>query len=68
VVAYKFGSVATEVIEVLKDTGRIDQAVYGARLGLPGEDVRPARELDGPVPYLSTLIVPGRRTTRGGKL
>jgi precorrin-2/cobalt-factor-2 C20-methyltransferase len=68
VVAYKFGAVADEVLEVLKETGRIDDAVYGARLGLPGEDVRPARDLDGPVPYLSTLIVPGRRTTRGGKL
>jgi precorrin-2/cobalt-factor-2 C20-methyltransferase len=68
VVAYKFGAVADEVLDVLKETGRIDDAVYGARLGLPGEDVRPARDLDGPVPYLSTLIVPGRRSTRGGKL
>jgi precorrin-2/cobalt-factor-2 C20-methyltransferase len=68
VVAYKFGGVAAEVLQTLKDTGRIDRAVYGARLGLPGEDVRPAREIDGPVPYLSTLIVPGRRTTRGGRL
>jgi precorrin-2/cobalt-factor-2 C20-methyltransferase len=68
VVAYKFGAVADEVLDVLKETGRIDDAIYGARLGLPGEDVRPARDLDGQVPYLSTLIVPGRRTTRGGKL
>jgi precorrin-2/cobalt-factor-2 C20-methyltransferase len=68
VVAYKFGAVTGEVLQVLKDTGRLDQAVYGARLGLPGQDLRPAREIDGPVPYLSTLIVPGRRTTRGGKL
>lgn len=68
VVAYKFGSVATEVLKTLKETSRIDDAVHGARLGLPGEDVRPARELTGPVPYLSTLLVPGRRTTRGGKL
>jgi precorrin-2/cobalt-factor-2 C20-methyltransferase len=42
--------------------------VYGARLGLPDEDVRAAKGLEGPVPYLSTLIVPGRRTTTGGKL
>ncbi|GAA4148300.1 hypothetical protein GCM10022416_42450 [Actinomadura keratinilytica] len=68
VVAYKFGSVADEVIGTLKDAGRLDDAVCGARLGLPGEDVRPARDLAGPVPYLSTLIVPGRRTTRGGKI
>ncbi|MFI0449520.1 precorrin-2 C(20)-methyltransferase [Actinomadura sp. 6N118] len=68
VVAYKVGSVAAEVVEVLKDAGRLEEAVYGARLGLAGEDVRPAREITGAVPYLSTLIVPGRRTTRGGKL
>jgi precorrin-2 C(20)-methyltransferase len=68
VVAYKFGSVASEVVEALKDAGRLEDAVYGARLGLEGEEVRPACELTGPVPYLSTLIVPGRRTGRGGKL
>ncbi|WP_312881993.1 precorrin-2 C(20)-methyltransferase [Actinomadura alba] len=68
VVAYKFGGVASEVHEVLKETGRLDDAVYGARLGLPGEDVRVARDIHGPLPYLSTLLVPGRRDTRGGKL
>ncbi|MFC5183125.1 precorrin-2 C(20)-methyltransferase [Actinomadura harenae] len=68
VVAYKFGSKAAEVVEALKDAGRLDDAVYGARLGLPGEAVAPAAAIDGPVPYLSTLIVPGRRTSRGGKL
>ncbi|MFC4911384.1 precorrin-2 C(20)-methyltransferase [Actinomadura gamaensis] len=68
VVAYKFGSVAPEVTQALKDAGRLDDAVYGARLGLPGEDVGPASAIDGPVPYLSTLIVPARRTSRGGKL
>jgi precorrin-2/cobalt-factor-2 C20-methyltransferase len=68
VVAYKFGAVAAEVVEALKEAGRLDDAVYGARLGLPGEDVRPARDLTGPVPYLSTLIAPSPRTSRGGKL
>ncbi|GLZ07740.1 hypothetical protein Acsp03_52060 [Actinomadura sp. NBRC 104412] len=69
VVAYKFGSVADEVIGALKDAGRLDGAVYGARLGLPGEEVGAARELTGPVPYLSALIVPGvRRGGRGGRL
>jgi precorrin-2/cobalt-factor-2 C20-methyltransferase len=68
VVAYKFGAVAGEVVETLKETGRLDDAVHGARLGLPGEDVRPARDLTGPVPYLSTLIVTAPRTSRGGKL
>lgn len=68
VVAYKFGSVAADVLAAVKDAGRLDGAVYGARLGLPGEDVRPAAALDGPVPYLATLLVPARRTTRGGRL
>lgn len=73
VVAYKFGRVADQVVAALKDAGRLDGAVFGARLGLPREDVRPAKELDASpgsaeVPYLSTLIVPGRRDTRGGKL
>ncbi|RJL22792.1 precorrin-2 C(20)-methyltransferase [Bailinhaonella thermotolerans] len=69
VVAYKFGSVAAEVTAALKASGRIDEAVYGSRLGLPDEDVRPARELGGePAPYLSTLIVPGRRGSRGARL
>lgn len=69
VVAYKFGSVAEEVVEVLKEAGRLEEAVCGVRLGLPGEQVRrPARELTGAAPYLSTLLIPATRTTRGGKL
>ncbi|WP_433174624.1 precorrin-2 C(20)-methyltransferase [Actinoallomurus sp. CA-150999] len=68
VVAYKFGRVAEETLAVVRDAGRLDDAVYGARLGLPDEEVRAAKGLEGPVPYLSTLIVPGRRTTTGGKL
>jgi precorrin-2/cobalt-factor-2 C20-methyltransferase len=71
VVAYKFGSAAAgvpDVLDVLADTGRLDTAVYGARLGQPGEDVRPAGDITEPVPYLSTLLLPARRTERGGKL
>jgi precorrin-2/cobalt-factor-2 C20-methyltransferase len=68
VVAYKFGQVAGEVLAAVAEAGRLDDAVYGARLGLPGEDVRRAAEITGPVPYLSTLIVPGRRGGLGGKL
>jgi precorrin-2/cobalt-factor-2 C20-methyltransferase len=68
VVAYKFGRVAGDVLATVADAGRLDDAVYGARLGLPGEDIRRAAEIEGPVPYLSTLIVPGRRTALGGKL
>ncbi|MDT0406658.1 precorrin-2 C(20)-methyltransferase [Streptomyces edwardsiae] len=70
VVAYKFGRLAGEVAEALRETGRIGDAVWGSALGLPEESVRPAAELDGePLPYLSTLIAPPRRDGgRGGKL
>ncbi|WUO37381.1 precorrin-2 C(20)-methyltransferase [Streptomyces sp. NBC_00285] len=70
VVAYKFGRQAGEVAEALRETGRIEDAVWGSALGLESESIRPAGELDGaPLPYLSTLIAPARRDgTRGGKL
>lgn len=70
VVAYKFGRQAREVAKALRDSGRIDGAVWGSALGLPEESIRPAADLDGaPLPYLSTLIAPARRTGgRGGKL
>jgi precorrin-2/cobalt-factor-2 C20-methyltransferase len=68
VVGYKSGSHLPEVLAAVRDAGRMDGAVHGASLGLPGEDIRPAAEVTGPAPYLSTLLVPGRRTRRGGKL
>ncbi|MEU9337568.1 precorrin-2 C(20)-methyltransferase [Streptomyces sp. NPDC048290] len=70
VVAYKFGRQAAEVVEALRDSGRIEGAVWGSALGLDGESIRPAGDLDGaPLPYLSTLIAPARRDGgRGGKL
>lgn len=70
VVAYKFGRMLPETLAALRDTDRLDGAVYGAGLGLPEEDVRPAAELDPdePGPYLSTLIVPPRRAGRGDAL
>lgn len=69
VVAYKFGRLADEVSAALRETGRTEDAVWGSALGLPEESVRPAAELPaGPLPYLSTLIAPARRGTRGGKL
>ncbi|MFI6658445.1 precorrin-2 C(20)-methyltransferase [Streptomyces sp. NPDC050523] len=70
VVAYKFGRQAAEVAEALRETGRIDDAVWGSALGLEAESIRPAADLDGAaLPYLSTLIAPARRDGgRGGKL
>ena len=69
VVAYKFGRLAAQVTDALRETGRAGSAVWGSALGLPDERIRPAgHPLDGPLPYLSTLIAPATRTRRGGKL
>jgi precorrin-2/cobalt-factor-2 C20-methyltransferase len=70
VVAYKFGRMLPETLAALRDTGRMDAAVYGAALGLPEEDIRRAGDLDpmGRGPYLSTLIVPPKRAGRGSAL
>ena len=68
VVGYKSGRHLPEVLAAVRDAGRLDDAVHGSSLGLPGEDIRPAAAMSGPAPYLSTLLVPARRTIRGGKL
>jgi precorrin-2/cobalt-factor-2 C20-methyltransferase len=70
VVCYKGGRQIATVLDVVRRAGRLDDAVYGARLGLAGEQIEPAARHDAstPAPYLSTLIVPARRATRGGKL
>ena len=68
VVAYKGGRHMPAVLDVLRRHGRLDGAVYGAALGLPDEQVGAAADAPAPAPYLSTVIVPAHRTTRGGKL
>lgn len=68
VVGYKSGRHLPEVLAAVRQAGRLAGAVHGTSLGLPGEDVRPAAELEGPAPYLSVLLVPGIRKSRGGKL
>lgn len=60
VVAYKGGRHLDEVRAILRAEGRLDDAVFGARLGLPGEVVGGLPE-SGPAPYLSTLLVTRRR-------
>jgi precorrin-2/cobalt-factor-2 C20-methyltransferase len=69
VVAYKFGRLARQVAAALAESGREDDAVWGAALGLPDQQLHPAGSpLTGELPYLSTLIAPARREGRGGKL
>lgn len=66
VVLYKGGSRLPEVRDLLAATGRGAGAVYGARLGLDGEDVRDGGELPPTGPYLSTVIVPPPGRPAGG--
>lgn len=60
VVLYKGGRHLPRVRDVLAEAGRLDHAVFGARLGLADEAVRDALP-EGAAPYLSTVIVPARR-------
>lgn len=66
VVAYKGGRRIGEVLDVVRASGRLDEAVYGAALGLPEQEVRPAADVGPDAPYLSTLLIPPRRGWRGG--
>ena len=63
VVCYKGGGRLAEVLSVAGEAGRLEEAVYGSRLGMDGEEVRPAAEAAGETgPYLSTVIFTGRKT------
>lgn len=62
VVTYKGGRYLPRLRALLAKAGRLDEAAFGARLGLDGEEVGPLP--DGPAPYLSTVIV--RRRGAGG--
>ena len=56
VVCYKGGSRMAEVLRVAEEAGRLENAVYGARLGIEGEEVLEASEVSGrEAPYLSTV-------------
>ncbi len=66
VVVYKGGRRLPALAAAIAESGR--DAVYGARLGLPGERVTTLSTVDGTAPYLSTVLVPVRRDGRGSKL
>ncbi len=62
VVCYKGGGRLGEVLEVAEEAGRIEEGIYGSRLGMWGEEVVRASEMLGREgTYLSTVIF-----TRGG--
>src|SRR4051794_3587613 len=59
VVVYKGGRHLPAIAKRLADAGRLDGAVMGELLGLPGERVVPVAEAaDRPATYLATVIVP----------
>jgi len=66
VVVYKGFRHLPELTAAVKAAGRT--AVYGAHLGLPGEEVADLSTVDGAIPYLSTVLIPAHRQSRGGKL
>lgn len=65
VVLYKgAGRNLPAVAEHLAERGRLDDAVVGELLGLPGERAEALAEVaDRPASYLATVIVPARRGT-----
>jgi precorrin-2/cobalt-factor-2 C20-methyltransferase len=63
VVVYKGGAQVERVAATLADHDRLDGALLGELLGLPGGRVAPLAEVaDRPASYLATLIVPPVRT------
>jgi precorrin-2/cobalt-factor-2 C20-methyltransferase len=61
VVVYKAGRHVAGVAASLRRAGRLDGAVLGELLGLPGERVAPVADVaDRPASYLSAVIVPAR--------
>lgn len=67
IVVYKGGRHLPEVAKRLADAGRLDGAVVGELLGLPGERIGPVAEHAGrPATYLATVIVPPTRPKAEG--
>jgi precorrin-2/cobalt-factor-2 C20-methyltransferase len=68
VVAYKGGRHWPDLRETLAVHRRLDAAVIGSHLGRHDQALHQASAVKDEVPYLSTVIAPPSRTTRGGKL
>jgi precorrin-2 methylase len=59
VVVYKGGRHLPGIARRLAAAGRLEGAVVGELLGLPGQRVAPAADVaDAPATYLATVIVP----------
>jgi precorrin-2/cobalt-factor-2 C20-methyltransferase len=57
VVVYKGGRHLAEIRALVGDR----DAVLGAHVGLPDERIQQLSEVDGPAPYLSTVLIPAER-------
>jgi precorrin-2/cobalt-factor-2 C20-methyltransferase len=68
VVAYKGGRHWPDLRETLDAHGRLDSTVVGSHLGRHDQALHHGRAVEGEISYLSTVIAPSSRTTRGGKL
>jgi precorrin-2/cobalt-factor-2 C20-methyltransferase len=68
IVAYKGGRHWPEMQRALAAHGRLGSAVVGSHVGRPDQGLHRASDVDGEIPYLSTVIAPSSRTTVGGKL
>ena len=62
VVLYKGGRRLPDLAKAAAAAGRLEGAVAGELLGMPGERIGPLSDLaaDGPASYLATVIVPAR--------
>ena len=56
VVVYKGGRHLTDIAASVTKAGR--EAVLGSHLGLPDEEIGLLSTVDGPAPYLSTVLIP----------
>ena len=61
VVVYKGGRHVPELTRAVADAGRLEGAVLGELLGLPGERVAPLASVgEQPASYLATIVIPPR--------
>ncbi len=62
IVIYKGGRHLPQIAEKLETAGRLDGAIYGELLGLPGQRLGSLRvSADGPGAYLAAVLVPPTR-------
>lgn len=62
VVVYKGGRHLPAIADRLAEAGRLEGAVVGELLGLPGQRIAPVAEAaGGPAAYLASVVVPPRR-------